>query len=76
MFELAAAQRERLGIAGVIWYSLNDTPGRSGSGMRAVHIGRVGEAGVGGVHEGGEWKRILTGPRCVPGVRDLVGTVH
>jgi polysaccharide biosynthesis protein PslG len=26
-FELAAAQRERLGIAGVIWYSLKDTPG-------------------------------------------------
>jgi hypothetical protein len=26
-FELAAAQRERLGLDGVIWYSLNDTPG-------------------------------------------------
>jgi hypothetical protein len=26
-FELAAAQRDRLGIAGVIWYSLRDTPG-------------------------------------------------
>ena len=26
-FELAAAQRDRLGIAGVIWYSLKDTPG-------------------------------------------------
>jgi polysaccharide biosynthesis protein PslG len=26
-FELAAADRERLGIAGVVWYSLNDTPG-------------------------------------------------
>jgi polysaccharide biosynthesis protein PslG len=26
-FELAAEQRERLGIDGVIWYSLNDTPG-------------------------------------------------
>jgi hypothetical protein len=26
-FELAAQQRERLGIDGVIWYSLNDTPG-------------------------------------------------
>ena len=26
-FELAAAARDRLGIAGVIWYSLNDTPG-------------------------------------------------
>jgi polysaccharide biosynthesis protein PslG len=26
-FELAAAQRERLGIAGVVWYSLQDTPG-------------------------------------------------
>jgi hypothetical protein len=26
-FELAGAQRERLGIAGVIWYSLKDTPG-------------------------------------------------
>jgi hypothetical protein len=25
--ELAAAQRDRLGIAGVIWYSLKDTPG-------------------------------------------------
>jgi hypothetical protein len=27
VFELAATDRERLGIAGVIWYSLNDTPG-------------------------------------------------
>lgn len=27
MFELAAADRRRLGIAGVVWYSLNDTPG-------------------------------------------------
>ena len=27
IFELAAADRDRLGIAGVIWYSLNDTPG-------------------------------------------------
>jgi polysaccharide biosynthesis protein PslG len=27
MFELAAADRDRLGIAGVVWYSLNDTPG-------------------------------------------------
>ena len=26
-FELAAADRDRLGIAGVVWYSLNDTPG-------------------------------------------------
>ena len=26
-FELAADQRRRLGIAGVVWYSLNDTPG-------------------------------------------------
>jgi polysaccharide biosynthesis protein PslG len=26
-FELAAQQRERLGIDGVIWYSLNDAPG-------------------------------------------------
>jgi hypothetical protein len=26
-FELAAQQRERLGLDGVIWYSLNDTPG-------------------------------------------------
>ncbi len=26
-FELAAAERDRLGIAGVVWYSLNDTPG-------------------------------------------------
>jgi hypothetical protein len=26
-FELAADQRDRLGIAGVIWYSLKDTPG-------------------------------------------------
>jgi hypothetical protein len=26
-FELAAAARERLGIAGVVWYSLTDTPG-------------------------------------------------
>ena len=27
MFELAWANRDRLGIAGVVWYSLNDTPG-------------------------------------------------
>jgi polysaccharide biosynthesis protein PslG len=27
LFELAAADRDRLGIAGVVWYSLNDTPG-------------------------------------------------
>jgi hypothetical protein len=27
MFELAAADSDRLGIAGVVWYSLNDTPG-------------------------------------------------
>ncbi len=27
-FELAAADRERLRLDGVIWYSLNDTPGR------------------------------------------------
>jgi polysaccharide biosynthesis protein PslG len=27
-FELAAQQRSRLGLEGVIWYSLNDTPGR------------------------------------------------
>jgi hypothetical protein len=26
-FELAAEERERLGLDGVIWYSLNDTPG-------------------------------------------------
>jgi polysaccharide biosynthesis protein PslG len=26
-FELATAARERLGIGGVVWYSLNDTPG-------------------------------------------------
>jgi hypothetical protein len=26
-FALAAAERDRLGIAGVVWYSLNDTPG-------------------------------------------------
>jgi polysaccharide biosynthesis protein PslG len=26
-FELALADRDRLGIAGVVWYSLNDTPG-------------------------------------------------
>jgi hypothetical protein len=26
-FELAARERERLGLDGVIWYSLNDTPG-------------------------------------------------
>ena len=26
-FELASADRDRLGIAGVVWYSLNDTPG-------------------------------------------------
>jgi hypothetical protein len=26
-FELAAADRQRLGLDGVIWYSLNDTPG-------------------------------------------------
>lgn len=26
-FELAAAERDRLGIARVVWYSLNDTPG-------------------------------------------------
>ena len=26
-FELATANRNRLGIGGVIWYSLNDTPG-------------------------------------------------
>jgi polysaccharide biosynthesis protein PslG len=26
-FELAAADRDRLGIAGVVWYSVNDTPG-------------------------------------------------
>jgi polysaccharide biosynthesis protein PslG len=26
-FELGAAQRSRLGLGGVIWYSLNDTPG-------------------------------------------------
>jgi hypothetical protein len=26
-FELAAQERQRLGIAGVIWYSLNDVPG-------------------------------------------------
>lgn len=26
-FELAARNRERLGLGGVIWYSLNDTPG-------------------------------------------------
>jgi hypothetical protein len=26
-FELAAQERERLGLDGVIWYSLNDTPG-------------------------------------------------
>jgi polysaccharide biosynthesis protein PslG len=27
MFELAAADRDRLRIAGIVWYSLNDTPG-------------------------------------------------
>jgi polysaccharide biosynthesis protein PslG len=27
VFELARADRDRLGIAGVVWYSLNDTPG-------------------------------------------------
>ncbi len=27
VFELATAARERLGLGGVIWYSLNDTPG-------------------------------------------------
>jgi polysaccharide biosynthesis protein PslG len=27
IFEQAAAERDRLGIAGVVWYSLNDTPG-------------------------------------------------
>jgi hypothetical protein len=26
-FELAATERDRLGIAGVVWYSVNDTPG-------------------------------------------------
>jgi polysaccharide biosynthesis protein PslG len=26
-FDLAAAERDRLGIAAVVWYSLNDTPG-------------------------------------------------
>jgi hypothetical protein len=26
-FELAAAERDRLGIAGIVWYSLTDTPG-------------------------------------------------
>ena len=26
-YELAAEARERLGLAGVIWFSLNDTPG-------------------------------------------------
>jgi hypothetical protein len=26
-FDLAAAERDRLGIAGIVWYSLNDTPG-------------------------------------------------
>jgi hypothetical protein len=27
LFELAVANRDRVGIAGVVWYSLNDTPG-------------------------------------------------
>ncbi|HEY1237889.1 MAG TPA: hypothetical protein VGE91_06085, partial [Solirubrobacterales bacterium] len=27
IFQLASAARDRLGIAGVVWYSLNDTPG-------------------------------------------------
>jgi polysaccharide biosynthesis protein PslG len=27
IFDLAAADRDRLGIAGVVWYSLSDTPG-------------------------------------------------
>jgi hypothetical protein len=27
LFELAAADRDRLGLAGVVWYSLSDTPG-------------------------------------------------
>ena len=53
-FELAAAQRDRLGIAGVIWYSLKDTPGPDlGRALRAVQAGRVAEAGVGGVRRGG-----------------------
>jgi hypothetical protein len=27
VFQLAAAERDRLGIGGLVWYSLNDTPG-------------------------------------------------
>ena len=52
-FELAAAQRDRLGIAGVIWYSLKDTPG-------PIWVGHCGlfrldgsrEAGLGGIRRG------------------------
>ena len=27
LFEMVKAERDRLGIAGVVWFSLNDTPG-------------------------------------------------
>jgi polysaccharide biosynthesis protein PslG len=40
-FELAAADRDRLGIAGVVWYSLSDTPG-------PLWVGHCGLFTVGG----------------------------
>jgi polysaccharide biosynthesis protein PslG len=42
IFELAREERERLGIAGVVWYSLKDTPG-------PLWVGHCGLFTVGGV---------------------------
>ena len=41
VFDLASADRGRLGIAGVVWYSLNDTPG-------PLWVGHCGLFGVDG----------------------------